>query len=680
MSKKRIFIRLAVILILIAMLCPAFSNRVKNESANKDVIMALNYNDYAGNLSSSELSKSFDENMKIGVNTILIGEESANSLIESGFVTAINYNALMHKYDQESEEILKALGDNENIHADSFVFITNRDASKEFISKWVKAKYTEDEYCYVQTPSGADVYALYYENGTQWQIMTGIREEKIKFAKEKGFDIGLSMLVGSYSSTQYIDEIDRLIKEYDIKYLNLKQNQRHKVEREESKKNYEGLAKVISDNNMTLVLTENEDQLSNQKPIGYEKLIKSADGRVIRCYDTPDYIVNKSGAADYLQRYYKIINSVVDRNIRFVNIKQLTNGNDTFAVKDEKTTKATKLAIDKLTEFGYNIGEMDTSLASYNVNRRTVSALGMLIMILMWLTIIELLLAKRVKILEIIAYAGALLSIAFTFIAPEGIVLLYPSLYSITMPCFCITLVFVFASKYAKKMAFLPFTVSVIAITTALFLVTGIVQASMLSGSDYYLNSLIFRGIKLSLIVPILFSAVAYFVIEAQENKENPIYKFIDFLNMDIKVYWVALGLVVAAVGVIYIIRSGNVKEISGVESALRNTITDKMLARPRTKEFVVGWPCLVLLAYYSCKENCKLMRLLFSVGSSILFASVINTFCHVFTDVNVMYMRVVNGLALGLIISAGLLILNAVAVLIVKYIIKKDKSKCNIS
>ncbi len=680
MSKKRILIRLAIILVLIALTVPTFAVRIKNENANNDVVMALNYNNYEENLSDSELLVSFDENKKIGVNTVLIGEESANSLINSGFVTVVNYNVLAHKYDEESEQILRVLGDNEKIHDDSFVFITKRDEAKEFLSKWIKAKYTEDEYFYGQASFGTDFYVLYEENGTQWQVMTGFKEEKIKTAHENGFDIALSMLVGSYNNTQYIDEIDKLVKKYDIKYLNLKQNLRHKTDNSVAKNNYNKLAKVIEDNNMTLVLTENEDQLSNQKPVGYEKLIDSAKGRVIRCYDTTDYLVNKSGATEYTQAYYKIINSVVDRNIRFVNINQLSNGNDTFAVKDEKTTMATKLAIDKLREFGYNIGEMDTSLEDYSINRRLISALGMLVMILMWLTIIELLCGKTIKPLEIIAYAGALASVAFTFIAPESIVLLYPSLYAITMPCFCITVVFAFIARFSKKMALLPFTVSVIAITTVLFLVTGIVQSSLLSGADYYLNSLIFRGIKLSLIVPILFSAVAYFIIDSQENGENPILKFIEFLNTNIKVYWVALGVVVAAVGVIYIIRSGNVKEISGLESALRNTITEKMLARPRTKEFLVGWPCLMLLTYYASKTNCKLMRFMLSLGSSILFASVINTFCHVFTDAGVVYSRVLNGLGVGLIVSAGLYLANAIVVSLVKYIIKKGKNKWNIS
>ena len=100
----------------------------------------------------------------------------------------------------------------------------------------------------------------------------------------------------------------------------------------------------------------------------------------------------------------------------------------------------------------------------------------------------------------------------------------------------------------------------------------------------------------------------------------------------------------VGIVGLIYIIRSGNVKSISGAENFMRNTITEKMAARPRTKEFFVGWPCLILFVYYLKRTDIKLVQWLTGIGASILFASVINSFCHVFTAAEIIYMRVING------------------------------------
>ncbi len=676
MNKKGVIAKIIIAVLLIAVMLPAFSVRLKTENNNKDVVMAINYNSFSKTLSEKELVKSFKDNKKIGVNTILISEESANSLSESGFVTAAKYKDICHKYDNESTEIANLLR-NDKIHDNSYVFVTSDEKTKKFFETWIPAKYTSGEYQHVKTSFGADVYAILNDNGTEWQIMLGVNRQKLDMARDNGFDIALSMIVGDYNNTEYIKLVDSIIKEYDIKYLNLKKNlRRMDATTKEAKKNYEGFVKVIKDNNLTLVLTEDETQLSNQKPIGYNKLVKSANGKVIRCYDTSDYLVNKGLPTDYEQRYQKIINSVVDRNIRFVNILQLTNGNAEFSEKDEKTTLATKMAIEKLEEFGFNTKEMNTTLDGYSINRRLVSAAAMLLMILMWLVVIEILSGKDIKWLEILAGLGGALSILFTFIAPEGIVLLYPSLYAVTAPCFSITVVYSFISTKCRKMQLLTATLGTIILTLALLLITGIAQSAMLAGADYYLNSLIFRGIKLSLIAPIVYSFVAYFIIEARKNNQNVFNKMVDLLKADIKVYWVILAGIVGVIGLIYIIRSGNVKEISGAESSMRNTITNMMAARPRTKEFLVGWPCLILFVYYINinKTKCEIAQFLLALGSSILFASVINSFCHVFTDATTIYMRVYNGLGLGVLISAALYVVNAILIAIIKYIAKKGR------
>ena len=80
----------------------------------------------------------------------------------------------------------------------------------------------------------------------------------------------------------------------------------------------------------------------------------------------------------------------------------------------------------------------------------------------------------------------------------------------------------------------------------------------------------------------------------------------------------------------------------------MRNSIADVMAARPRTKEFLIGWPSLVLLVYYIKNTDIKLIRWGFAVASSILFASVINSFCHVFTAAGTIYSRLFNGLFVG--------------------------------
>ena len=670
MSKKSLTVRIVIMILLAAFMVPSFVARVKNETANNDVVFALNYNNAVMVLSSEEVEETLAQNKEMGVTTVQIGEESINSLISAGEITGIKYNVLCHKYDDETEDIIKLLQDDEKIHNDSYVLITKRPDKKEFLDKWITAKYKEDEYCKVTTDLGADVYVLYEDINNIAKLAIGFDEEKIESAHKAGFDISLSMLVSPYADTTYVSYIDELVKKYDVKYLNLKKGMESHAKEKYTDKNVSALSKVLEENGLYLILTEEQTQLSNQKPIGYAKLIESSHGKVLRGYDTADYETKNTGSTISDKRYFQILNSVVDRNIRFVNVTQLTNGTDTFKEKSEKTNLATKRTIERLSEAGFNTTEYDT-VYDYSVQRTLTSAAAMIIMIIMGLSVIEWLLNRKIKWLEILAAVGAVLSIGFTFLAPEGIVLLYPTLFAVVAPCFAITAAMLFAKNTRGKLSNTAFVLSNIVFAALLLGLCAFVQTSLLSGLDYYLNSIIFRGIKLSLLVPILYAAISYGIIFT-DREENLFKKVIRILNADIKVYWMLIALLIGGVGAIYLIRSGNVTSISPIESFMRNTITELMTARPRTKEFLVGWPAFVLFLYYLKNSKSVFLRWCFAVGGSILFASVINTFCHVFTSASVMYTRTLNGLLVGALVSVGVIVINSVIIKIVKNFIKK--------
>ncbi len=666
MNKKNIIIRIVIMLLLVALVLPAFAQRVKNEAKNNDVVFALNYNNAKMLLSEEELSETLKENKKMGMKTLFVGEESVNSLINSGFVTGIRYNVLSHKYDDESEAILKQFEGNKKIHNDSYVLISKRPEAKEYLSKWVSAKYTKDEYSKKETPLGADVYILYEGINDAWKVTTGFDDNKVREAHEAGFDIALSMMLGAFSNTEYIDHIEKLIDTYNVRFLNLKEDSDNTDKSPIAKKNYEKICKIIKDKGIYLIVTENQDQLSNQKPIGYAEITKAAGGKVLRSYETVDF--DMPPLVD--TRYHQIINSVVDRNIRFVVVNQLTSGTDSFKEKSDKTNLATKMAMEKLSKIGYNTNEYDT-VYDYNVQRRLTSLVAMLIMIYMGITLLELLFWKRLKKIEILAIVGALLSVPFSLKAPEGIILLYPTLFAALAPCFAFTVTMAYVKEAKKRLSFIWLILTTVAVSLITLSVCGIVQSALLSGLDYYINSLIFRGIKISLILPILYSIVAYGIMFTDEN-ENIVVKTVNMLNREIKVYWMIIAAVLGGVAAIYLIRSGNVTKISAMESFMRNTITEIMAARPRTKEFLVGWPCLMLFVYYIKNTKSPLFSWCFCVGSSILFASVINSFCHVFTSAEIIYTRVINALLIAVVISAVALVMNSVILKIADYMKKK--------
>lgn len=672
MTKRNLFIRIGIIIVLLCLIAPSFINRISNEADNNDVIFSLNCNNARMVLSEEEFDNTLDENMKNGVKTAFVAEESINSLISAGYVTGIKYNVLCHKYDDESEDIIKALQNDNKIHNDSYLLITKRENCKEYLDKWISAKYADNEYVKISTPLNADVYLLYEGISNAWQVPIGFDEQKIEYAYNKGFDIVLSMMPGGYTKTKYIDYVAELIDKYDVKFLNLKECAIKRGTEKIQNKNISALCSLIEDKKLNLILTENQDQLSNQKPIGYAKLIESAQGRVLRGYETADFIQTNTGATISDMRYSQILNSVVDRNIRFVTINQLTNGSDSFAKKSEKTNIATKAALQKLESIGFNTQSYSKQY-NYAVNHRSVSYVPMLLIIVMCLTILEWLTGKRLFIIEILALVGSVLSIGFTKVMPEAIILLYPTLFALVAPCFAITAVMVYVKAFREKLSTLLLMVSSVVLALVILLACGMVQSSLLSGIDYYLNSIIFRGIKLSLIVPILYSAVSYGIIFS-DNSESKINKLIKLLNCQIKVYWVILAGIILGAGAIYLIRSGNVKSISPLETFMRNAITDIMEARPRTKEFLVGWPCFALFLYYIKNTRSNILGWCFFVGSSILFASVINSFCHVFTATSTIFMRVLNGFVIGMVICVLLLVANEIVIRLVKKYITAGK------
>lgn len=105
-------------------------------------------------------------------------------------------------------------------------------------------------------------------------------------------------------------------------------------------------------------------------------------------------------------------------------------------------------------------------------------------------------------------------------------------------------------------------------------------------------------------------------------------------------------------------VRSGNVSFVPGWEVRFRDMLERLLWVRPRTKEFLVGYPCLVLYYAFVRRDWAARYREVLRVGASLAFASAANTFCHFHTLLPLTVVRVVNGWWLGIVV--GLLALLA--------------------
>ncbi|MBQ4630989.1 MAG: hypothetical protein IJB70_08415 [Clostridia bacterium] len=664
-----------ILIVTIAALVPSLVQRISNEENNKNVTISVFYQNLRTITSDSKLDEMLSRYQKIGVNTVSLKEEDINYLVSKGDVTCIRYNVLCNKYDDESmliaEEIAKRCPEITN---DCHILMVKQKNMRERIAKSIPLYYTKNDCTTIKDVASMDIYV--FSNGRRelWDIPLGYDEEAIDELSKRGFDICLMHKVNAFSSTGYLKKIDSLVKKYDnIKYINI-QKAGDPFESKNAVKCVEGISEIINSNNLTLVVTENTNQLSNQPTLGYAQIFNSVMGekgskKVVRSYETYDN--TQEDESHYLFRTNQYFNSTLDRNIRFVNVTQIQSSQGSYEDCAEYTFNAVKEYKTKIEAEGFSINANPPSF-DYYPNRILIGALCAVIMIMCMLLMIEMVFGKKNFKLTLAAIVLAILAFLATFKMPAALFELYPTVYSVVMSCFALTVTLYFVKCFKDKLSTPTLTLGAIVTMVASLFAGSVGQGAMLSGIDFYMNNLIFRGIKLSLLVPVVYTAVAYYLMFIKDERSDVLGDIKKVLMADIKVYWVLIGGIIGIIGMYYIVRSGNVSEISSLESALRNTMTSLFPARPRTKEFLIGYPALVLFVYYTKNVDIKLIKWLLAIASSILAASVANSFCHVFTDYSVISMRVVNGLLVGIVISVFVYVAN----LIVVKLCKKLKTK----
>ena len=446
-------------------------------------------------------------------------------------------------------------------------------------------------------------------------------------------------------------------------------------------------------------VTEQMDQSQNVTWSGFDSFVMdNLESSAVRVFNEYGYIQNRwqyygySGSQEIVNSLFR---AVVERNCRIVYLKMIlkTDEDDIYITNPAAYEDMLSSLLTRLDEAGLTLGTAKAlrvySPAWYWRLLMGFGCVGGALVLL------DLMLQLRRRWRVVLLVLGILGVCGAFYCAPNGVKLLLSIGAGILFPCLAGmgTYRVVQALRWKGKAGFGAILGRCICLCLGCCAVTlcgALVATAALSESAYMLEMKLYRGVKLMQLVPIGFLAVMFVLIFSVEDwgKRDSLLAWGRDMKarhatpewrLDQRAAWdrtmektvsmrtlcsVGLGVLVVlclgGAGAYYLMRTGNTSasvDVPTTELLLRNLLENLLIARPRTKEFLIGWPCLMLMVYALHHHN-KLFSFLFCLGAAIGLTSVVNTFQHIRTPLYLSLLRTGYGLALGLVIGLAALVI----------------------
>lgn len=428
------------------------------------------------------------------------------------------------------------------------------------------------------------------------------------------------------------------------------------------------------DNNITIGLIETNSQRENIMQEGVEDISKASDYNTVRVFSVWDYIQYRYGYYGYKgaeEIENTLFRAIVERNIRAIYFKPIKYTNSSYAY------------VTDMDVYRNLFDSLNTRLAAHNITMGRASVMENMqisspVMLILGLgcaiggvMLPSTFLPIKRKWTYLLAGAAAVCVTAAWFVVPNLFRLIASFASSVVFACLAAA-VFLRCAKRtgeqlsadAKLTQILPRACGILLIAVVIALAGASMTAAPLSSTDYMLEFGIFRGVKLAQLLPLAFFCllfVSYYGMFEKNRKSNllQIRDIIQALHWTIPVWALVLLGAVGIVGYYYIARTGHETSVSvsTVEILFRNTLEELLLARPRTKEFLVAFPC-IMLAVYSAVRRLPFFTALFGLAGTIGLTSICNTFMHIRTPLYLGVARtgysVILGILLGTVMMFG--------------------------
>lgn len=414
------------------------------------------------------------------------------------------------------------------------------------------------------------------------------------------------------------------------------------------------MAQFLKENEFDVITIEGTEQ----KGMGHLLSVANLDEDVIRLFSISARAKGTEGDILYVNQAIRALN---ERNIRilFFNPLRQTPTPSTY-----NTAAEAKMGLEGTKEFLTNLRDTPRNWMSYGQAEPfqqlsqpawmvlTVYLAGLVFVLLFFLTFFS---NKWLSLLATAGFAIVLVAQIVTghYLLMKAIVLFV----ALIGPIYAILSVGEIMNWRQLVLQFLKSTG--IAAVSAWFVIT------VLYGTEYlvYLDG--FTGVKVLSAIPAI--VVAFVMIkrmttlsELLTNSKKVLLKIVTVSKGPIK-YWHVILVALIGLGLaFYIGRSGNQGTVLPGELFVRQWLEEVLTARPRTTEFLIGFPFFILGLYGTMLKR-KWAPIILIFGA-LGFSSMVGTFTHLHTPLDVSLLRTVNSLTLGFVV--GLVLIYIVKIL----------------
>jgi hypothetical protein len=196
--------------------------------------------------------------------------------------------------------------------------------------------------------------------------------------------------------------------------------------------------------------------------------------------------------------------------------------------------------------------------------------------------------------------------------------------------------------------------------TFLLALVGGLYLSAILSDTRFFLEMEIFRGVKLTFVLPLILVSIVYLTrfnlfpgVDADDSR-HLWQKLLHVLDYPAYIKTILAFVAAGAVAYVFVGRSGHSAglPVPDVEIKLRRFLEMAMYARPREKEFLIGHPAFLLAVMSLYRQWPRFFHFGFVMAATIAMGSLVETFAHMRTPVIMSLVRGVDGMIFGAILG----------------------------